>query len=265
MTTYLEQYGQVLYTHAGDTEYTRLVALADGLNPGTFRQLDVLNPQHDWRCLDLGTGAGTVARWMATRCPNGHVTATELKPSDRLLAEAAASNINLLQHDLATDDFPEGSFNIIHARWLFCHLRDRDRILAKVSRWLVPGGWLYIEDPAVFPIESSPFPTFRKMAMAMISLVEERIGTDHAWARGFPQPLNALGLGSVGVVGSLPIVGNGYPLTTFWRNSLEQLAPSLQASGAVSGEDVRATLNQMDDPAFVDFGMASISAWGQRQ
>jgi SAM-dependent methyltransferase len=261
--TKLEQYGQRIFSHAGDNEHLRLPAIADALDINTFGLIDALQPQSDWRCLELGAGAGTVARWMSARCPNGSVIATELKPTHRLLADAAASKVKVLEHDLTVDDFPEGSFDLVHARWLFCHLRQRDLNLTRVSRWLAPGGWLLIEDAAIFPVDSSPSPTFRKMTMAMNSLVESRIGTDLDWARRFPEPLRALGLGSIGVAGFLPVVGGNHPLTAFWRHSLEQLAPDLQASGVVSADEVRATLNLLDDPAFVDFGMASIAAWGQ--
>jgi len=194
-----------LFAHGTDDEHERLQILAQELDEGTIRRLEALQPRPDWRCLEIGAGTGTVARWLARRCPTGQVTASDL--SLRYLAQVSGPNLQVIQHDVTTDDFPAESFDLIVARWVFCHLRSRERDLARVVNWLVPGGWLMLEDPASFPLESSPHPLYRKVFLAMLRGSAELMGTDTGWARTFPEPLARLGLERLGLEGSLLIGG----------------------------------------------------------
>ncbi len=261
MVTGHDSYGKEIYAHHGENEYTRLAALAEELDPATFRRLDALGPASDWRCLDIGTGLGTVAQWLAVRCPDGMVTATDLDL--RFLHASPFGNLQFLQHDITADEFPPGSFDVIHARWVFCHQRSRVLDLAKVARWLSPGGWLVIEDPAGFPLDSSTNSAFRRVSMALMAVVEERFGTNHTWAREYPQPLRELGLSSISMDCLLPVVGGLRPMTKFWQKSIHQLEPYITSYGLEPG-DIDTVLDQITRGDFVDLGMASIAAWGQR-
>ena len=44
----------------------------------TFATLGALEISPEWRCLEIGAGAGSVARWLADRVPQGEVVATDL-------------------------------------------------------------------------------------------------------------------------------------------------------------------------------------------
>jgi hypothetical protein len=57
----------------------RLGALEARLDPGTIQLLDALGNLEEWRCLEVGAGAGSIASWLAHRVgPRGHVLATDL-------------------------------------------------------------------------------------------------------------------------------------------------------------------------------------------
>src|SRR5690348_16766904 len=57
----------------------RLAALEAWFDPGTIRHLEALGVAPGWRCLEVGAGGGSVARWLADRVsPQGHVLATDL-------------------------------------------------------------------------------------------------------------------------------------------------------------------------------------------
>ena len=51
--------------------------------------------QPSWRCLELGAGAGSIARWLAARCPNGKVVATDIGTS--FLTGLSAPNLQVLR------------------------------------------------------------------------------------------------------------------------------------------------------------------------
>jgi SAM-dependent methyltransferase len=57
------------------------------------------------RCLEIGAGSGSIARWFAQEAGDPTVvTATDIDP--RLLQPLADEGIHVLEHDVVGDDFP---------------------------------------------------------------------------------------------------------------------------------------------------------------
>jgi SAM-dependent methyltransferase len=253
-------YSDVL-DHADSAEHERLRALAAGLDPGTIRRLERLGPRPGWRCLDIGAGTGSVARWLARACPGGEVVATDLdlrflEPSD---------GIRVLRHDVCADDFPAGSFDLIVARLVFMHLPDREETLAKVVRWLAPGGWLLLEDGADLAAGSSPSAVHRKLAAAAWQTMLEVIGTDPRWARSFPRPLAELGLEQLGIEGELLVIGPGTGFASFFVHTLRRLADPILAAGRATEDEIDAVIADWYSDRFIDLApMSMVAAWGRK-
>jgi tRNA A58 N-methylase Trm61 len=68
------------------------------LDPDTIRILQRRGIQPSWRCLELAAGAGLIARWLAARCPDGQVVATDIDTS--FLSGLSAPNLGVLRHDV---------------------------------------------------------------------------------------------------------------------------------------------------------------------
>lgn len=251
-------YGDRVFSHGHERELDRLHSLARVLDEDSFRRLDALPLGPDWRCLDIGAGLGTVSRWLARRCPRGRVVAMDIDVS--LLSP---EGYETAEKDVTRDEFPEGSFDLIHARWVFAHLPSRDADIARVVRWLAPGGWLIVEDPTQFPLESSPHPLYRKVTIAMGLALRRRFGTDRQWARTFPAPLRAAGLVEIGTEVSVPVTGPG-PTGRFWRLGAEQLADDLREQFGVTDTELAEFAELVEHPSFSDFSMATVAAWGRR-
>ncbi|MCA1220922.1 class I SAM-dependent methyltransferase [Streptomyces sp. 8L] len=262
MDTTTERYGELLFSHAHEGEGERLDALARALDPLTFRQLDRFGPADDARCLDIGSGLGTVAAGLAAHCPRGRVVATDTDIR-HFPPPAERRGWEVVRHDLAVDEFPEGSFDLIHARWVFSHQRGRDAALARVVRWLAPGGLLFLEDMSRFALDSSPHPLYRKVSRAMTESVRLRLGTDFAWARTFPQPLRALGLTDLGAEVTVSAVGAG-PMGRFWRLTAEQLTRDLRDVHGISEGQLAEFAALVEHPDFSDLCLSHHAAWGRR-
>lgn len=256
-----EQYGEELFAHGHQGEAARLAALAAALDRSTFGWLERLPIRSDWRCLDIGTGLGTVAAWLSERCPAGRVVATDRNLG--LLPPASRRGWEALEHDVIVDAFPEGSFDLIHVRWVFSHLHEREAVLAKVVRWIAPGGWILVQDLDRFPIASSPDPVYRKVSEAMCDAVETRIGTDTSWARTFPAPLRRAGLIDLDVEAFTAPTG-ATAMGRFWHGSAEQLRGDLLERFDVVESELKHVQDQMGNPHFHDFALASVAAWGRR-
>lgn len=260
--SFSERYSAGVLGHEMPTEAHRLHLLERTLDPETTRILERRGIESSWRCLELGAGAGSVARWLANRCSDGHVVATDT--DTRFLDPSWAANLEVVRHDVAADDFSPGSFDLVHARWLLANLPARDEVLTKAARWLAPGGWLVIEEYAIFPSDSSPHPAFRQLMSAMERLLADSHGGDNRWARRLPAPLAGAGLQAVGMSVSMLYVGDGGPGDEWFRVMMAQAAPALTGTELLSEAELAAGLALLDDPAFVDMPLATVSAWAHR-
>ncbi|GAA4985427.1 hypothetical protein GCM10025734_08890 [Kitasatospora paranensis] len=118
--------GSLAYDHI-----TRARLRALGVGPGT-------------RCLDVGAGTGTVARWLA-----GEGGAAEVLAVDRdvrFLRPYAGGALRTLAADITDPGFDPGRFDLVHARFVLMHLPERRRIIARLRDLLVPGGHLLLGD-----------------------------------------------------------------------------------------------------------------------
>lgn len=80
---------------AGD-RFANLSALYDDV---TCRHLDRLGVAAGWRCLDVGAGGGSIARFMSERVgARGHVVATDINTD--WIAGALPANVELRHHDI---------------------------------------------------------------------------------------------------------------------------------------------------------------------
>lgn len=113
------------------------------LDPGTFERISSLGDLTGLRCLEVGAGGGSVARWMAREVgPSGRVLATDLNP----VRIPADSGYTIMKHNLVTDPVPDGPWDIIHARLVLLHIPERREILTRLAAALAPGGALVIEE-----------------------------------------------------------------------------------------------------------------------
>lgn len=238
------------------TEHGRLTAIQNAADAGTIRVLEALSIAEDWDCLDLGAGAGSIARWLAARCPRGRVVANDV---DVRYLEPEA-NLEVQEADLTASDYAPGRFDLVHARYVLCHLPQRDEVIARVAaQWLKPGGYLVVTDPCQLPADTSPFPVVRRL-MAAYERVYAGHGADLRWARGVPSVLARAGLTEIDYTGTLGCMGNGR--RDRWRPLVGQVAPAMVADGLVTQADVDEFTELLDDPAFIDIPQFTITAWG---
>ncbi|HEV2781368.1 MAG TPA: class I SAM-dependent methyltransferase [Actinophytocola sp.] len=253
------RYGETLFAHDVPTERQRLRLVEDVFDPITIPVLRGRGIGPAWRCLELGAGAGSIARWMARR--GAQVTATDTDTA--FLDRVGEENPRVVRHNVVTDDFPPGSFDLIHARFLLEHLPQRDALVAKIAGWLAPGGWLVVEDAAAFAMEASPYPVMRRMRIAMRRYMESTIGTDAHWSPQLPMLMTAAGLVETGM--SVAVIVNDHgPATDFMRATAGQLGPGMVADGLVTAAEFTAAMRLFDEPSYVDMLAAMVSAWGRR-
>ncbi|GAB2492008.1 SAM-dependent methyltransferase [Arenimonas alkanexedens] len=101
------------------------------------------------RILELGCGWGSLTLWMAQQFPNARITGVSNSRTQRehIMAQAARrglSNIEIITRDVNQLELPEHSFDRAVSIEMFEHMRNYQHLLGNISRWLVPGGKLFV-------------------------------------------------------------------------------------------------------------------------
>ncbi|MEW2260755.1 class I SAM-dependent methyltransferase [Streptomyces sp. NPDC047869] len=252
-------YSTGMLGNSAPSERGRLESIQSSVDTFTTGILDRLPVQSSWDCLELGAGAGSIAYWLATRCPAGRVVAVDLDTHH--LDAGRATNLEIQQADITGEDYAPGTFDLIHARYVFCHLPDRDEMLAKAASWLSPDGWLFIEEPYDLPAAHSSSRLVQRILAAYQQTYREH-GADMTWARSLPSLLARNALTEVAYSGNLGCMG-GLEKDR-WAPLINRAAPALLDNGRVTDADLAEFAVLLKDPHFIDIPQITISAWGRR-
>ncbi|MGH8878910.1 MAG: class I SAM-dependent methyltransferase [Stackebrandtia sp.] len=170
--------------------------LSELCDPLSIARLGRTGVGDGWRCLEVGSGGGSVARWLAQRVvPRGEVIATDLEP--QLIS--GVPGLTVRRHDIASDPLPEAGFDLIHARLVLQHVPRREEALTRLVGALRPGGWLQIDefDVEYSPVLLAPDEHSRRVYecfQAAKARVFRAAGCDPTWGRRVAQRLSDLGL-----------------------------------------------------------------------
>lgn len=256
---------QYVFAEAWEQERERLTSLEEWLDPGTIRHLEVVGVQSGWRCLEVGAGAGSIARWLCARVgPAGSVLATDL--DTRFLDALDEPNLHVRRHDIVADEPHGEQFDLAHARLVLEHVPERETAVARMVEALKPGGWLLIEDiDMVTHLPVTPSDAYERVAAAMTGLLAS-VGSDPHFGRRLAGVLYEAGLEDVQAEGRLPIGRReGNPAIEMFRLTLERVRDALIAGGIVTGSDCDEALRLLADPEFMAMPPVVIAAWGRKR
>jgi SAM-dependent methyltransferase len=248
------------FPHGGANERRRLDLFAERLDPLTIRRITRLNLAPGARCLEVGGGRGSVARWLCEHVgPDGHVTATDLDTG--FLSELSLANLEVRQHDVTADEFAAGSFDLVHVRAVLMHLANRMATLRRMVSWLAPGGWLLAEEP--------------DFGMWLADFDPVWAAHPRAWHEAFPngslsegrallRQIHQLGLEDIGADAELDIIQPGTAGSEFHRLSQAAMSEALVSAGLLTAVDAARLETRPDEPDFLGCGFTYIGAWGRR-
>jgi cyclopropane-fatty-acyl-phospholipid synthase len=98
--------------------------------------------------LELGSGWGSLARWIAEKYPNSRVTTvSNSRPQGEFIkATCAASkieNVEVISADMNDFDI-DRTFHRAVSVEMFEHMRNWEKLLSRISTWLKPGGKFFL-------------------------------------------------------------------------------------------------------------------------
>src|SRR5215470_10862662 len=231
---------------SGEHERLELLEqMADGFSVAAIRAAGFST---GWKCLEVGSGSGSIARWLARESGDPSlVTATDLDA--RWLGPLERDGFRVLRHNVVTDDFPSGSFDLIHARCLLEHIVAREEVVVRIADWLTPDGVAVLVDCASFPVVGSPNNVYRAAMRAWVEAIG-KTGTDYAWTRTLPTLLQRHGYRDVGASVMCPILRGGTPTSRFWSLTLETLRDRIIEFGLLTSEAFDDAQRLLADPDF---------------
>ena len=255
--------------HAAATAHHR--ALADLLDPHTTGRIAGLcDLSTVSRCLEVGAGGGSVARWLAHQVgPYAEVVACDLKPEligghPRLRAVA----YDLCSSRPAAQVLGDG-FDLVLARLTLVHLPQRRAVLHQLAGLLAPGGVLLVEDWAAIRdnvVIAAPSPgaavLYQRYQHAAAAAFDES-GADREWARRIHPTMLQAGLTDVETVVHARYWTGGGPGMRLVAAIQAQLSPRLRAAG-LSEAELGQLVALAEDPRLVVHGHPLYSTSGRR-
>ena len=266
--------GSYVFDQAWHGERERLRSLEELHDGATIGAFDRVGVGPGWRCLEVGAGAGSVARWLAERVgPTGRVVATDLDP--RFLNGDGGDtrpNLEVRRHDILADPPEVGAFDLVHARAVLEHLPAREQALAHLVVAARPGGWIVVEDTyfseaMAAAIGACTTPDGQaaldeRVYRAVAALFEAR-GARADYGPQLPRALHAAGLAEVGAELHARFAWGG-GARDFRRLSLEQMRGYLIGAGFVREEEVARALDLTAREEACYVPMPMVTAWGRR-
>jgi ubiquinone/menaquinone biosynthesis C-methylase UbiE len=138
---------------AGDAAAERLRLLDKVYGAATRQMLLDAGLCAETRGLDLACGIGVVSCFMAGVIGNkGSLVAADVNPDQLVVAKSHCAKcehdppIEYIETSAYETGLPSDSFDLIHIRFLLCHLNEPVRALREVYRLLKPGGALVCQD-----------------------------------------------------------------------------------------------------------------------
>lgn len=258
--------GGYVFDNAGSESVQRFEALPSVYDPSTIRHLTARRVGRGWCCLEVGGGGGTVAAWLAERVgPTGHVLVTDI--DTRFLDGLNGPTVEVRRHDIANDPLPECAFDLVHARLVLVHVPERARAVERLVASLKPGGWLVIEEFDSLSMPGDPdfgeSEVIVKAHDAMEQVMLSR-GVDLLFGRRLTHLFRRYRLADIGSEAHVFHWRGGSAGAQLIRTGLMQLAAAIVDGGAITGDELDAALEALNNPEATVLSPIMWSVWGRR-
>ena len=253
------------FSNSSPQAETQLDLLQHMLDPHTIGHVSSLNLAPDARCWEIGAGAGSIARWLATE-PQRQVIATDIDTTHL----DTGGRVQAITHDITSAELPEpGPYDLIHARLVLLHLPQRLDILGRLVDSLAPGGWLMLEEfdceeplRVLTAASKHDAALFTHVHHAIITALTSR-GASPTWAYQTYEAMRAAGLDDITSVVRAEAATASSVAALLHEVNTRQLHPTLLKLG-VTAAQLDAFRGLMHDPTFTAMGYPLVSSWGRR-
>jgi SAM-dependent methyltransferase len=226
-------------------ERARLALMSQLLDPMHRRHIESLDVGPDARALEVGSGNGSIAAWLAERVvPDGRAVAVDL---DLSLMDVQAPNLELRQGDIVAGPVDPGGFDLVTARAVLHHVTDVDAAFRNLVASLAPGGAILLIEPDFLPVSVAEPPEVRAFWSGWLAWSRGE-GIDYHVGRTLAPRLAAAGLEQVAGTAETAVYNGGSQWADYWTQTVVELRDRLVKSGRLDDRLVDRFLAHCDDP-----------------
>jgi SAM-dependent methyltransferase len=253
---------------AGEIE--RLRIQAEGMAPDTRTMLERIGVGSGWRCLDLGCGPGGITKLLSEYVgPAGRVVGLDMDESFLAHARASApANVEFRRGNAYDCDLPEGSFDLVHMRFIASTAGDPERLIREALRLVRAGGVVALQEPDGSTLHCyPPHPAWERLKQALLGAFAG-VGADLTLARRLYALALGAGLADVEYRPFLVGVRSIDPMVDYLPSTVESLRGTIIKLGLLSeaefGSTVAACRKHLCQPgtAFTMYTVAQV--WGRK-
>jgi SAM-dependent methyltransferase len=251
-----------VWQHALGGEPERLRLMSEILDASSQFHLRQIGVGPGWRCLEVGAGNGSLSEWIARQVgADGVAIATDVDPD--LMKNASGSNLDVRALDVVAEEPHDGPFDLVVTRAMLHHLPQRREVVAKLTQWVRPGGWLFIQEPDFYPTSSVEPERQRRFWQDFLQWSEDH-QIDYFVGRKVPSWLHDEGLVELTAEGHTTVYNGGSTFARWWQLGIAEISDRLQDEQGVEKAVLEQFFRLYEDPDYWTMTIAFTAATGRR-
>jgi SAM-dependent methyltransferase len=222
----------------------RLALLDQVYGPEATRIMTGIGIPRGGRVADIGCGTGNTTRWFARSVgADGEVAAVDASADQLVVAQSDAEadghgNIHFVHANAYDTGLRRDHFDVVHCRFLLCHLvrpLDALREMAAIAR---PGGLVICFDLDLAGLFSVPATDCYLRLQELVASYDRLRGIDNTLGLNLPRLLRQVGLIEPNMTFIHPVYlrGEGKRL---WEHSLLEASPHFVRSGLTTDAELK--------------------------
>jgi len=228
-----------IYIHGTEPSEQERLAGLNRMTNAAF--IEFLNVAGNSRVLEVGSGLGILAADVAAAAPGVHVVGVELSAA-QIAVCGSRPGVTFMQGDAHALDFPDGSFDLVYARYLLEHVADPARVLREMRRVARPGGLVAACENDVSLLRfDPPCPAFDR-AWETFTRFQSTLGGDGLIGRRLYRLFREAGFADVELSVQPEVHWYGSPGYVAWVHNiignLESARTGMLDAGAISERDL---------------------------
>jgi precorrin-6B methylase 2 len=236
--------------NSDDEEFRRLRLIEQSLDEESVAKLQSTGIRQGWHCLEVGAGAGSIARWMGDVVgERGQVVAIDIKT--KYLQHLSAAPYRIVEGDFVEVSL-KSEFDLAHCRYALIHNRHSESLLKKLGSLLKPGGFLVVEEPdftSAKLLNRGGDPSQQRVNDAICRMFEE-MQLDPAYGLTLPDKIATEGLQVLRVDACVHLNRGGDTLARMMGESTRALREKYLATGEAGPEDIDKYIENANNPSF---------------
>ena len=254
---------------AGEIERLHLQGEAMALDAAIM--LDRIGVGPGWRCLDVGCGPGGITDLLSARVgATGRVVGLDADPVfiDHARGRGHGhANVEFVLGDAYRTGLPDGSFDLVHVRFVAGTAGEPQALLQETIRLTRPGGIVAFQEPDISTLNCyPPHPAWDRLK----SVLEQAfvcVGADVRLAQRLYQLVRHAGLEDVHYRPFLVGVRSGDPMTDYMPATVASIRGTLLEKRLIAPDELEAALAacraHLADPDTVFTTVTVAQVWGR--